>query len=268
VAGVSIFDLAEQVLHTAEVDAKLSLTQQAAAYLCGGGLACPLDERERLPMCAVALPQRPELVDPRLLARRRLNTTAGRVALLHAVAHIEFTAIQLAWDHVYRFGGMPEAYYFDWAGVAIEEARHFTMIRERLLALGSDYGDLPAHGGLWSIAVETCDDVLARMALVPRFMEARGLDVTPGMMARLSVVGDEHSVEILRVILRDEVGHVALGSKWFAHVCAERSLPLEASYLELIARYMKGAPRGPYNNELRLLAGFSGDELDGLAGMA
>jgi uncharacterized ferritin-like protein (DUF455 family) len=267
VSRVSIFDLAEKVLHAAEVDAKLDLTQQAASCLQDGCFRCALDGRKPLPIHRVVLPQRPELVDPRHLARRRLNTQAGRAALLHAVAHIEFTAIQLAWDHVYRFSGMPEAYYLDWAGVAIEEARHFSMIRARLRNLDADYGDLPAHGGLWSIAVETSGDVLARMALVPRFMEARGLDVTPGMIARLSAVGDEASVEILHVILREEVGHVALGSKWFAYVCGERGLSLETSYLDLLGRYMKGAPRGPYNTELRLLAGFSRNELDALAGL-
>jgi uncharacterized ferritin-like protein (DUF455 family) len=264
VSGASVFDLAEQVLHAADVNTKLDLTQQAAAYLQSGGLLCLPGEHAPLPIGRVALPLHPELVDPRRLVKRRMNTPAGRIALLHAVAHIEFTAIQLAWDHVYRFGGMPEAYYRDWAGVAIEEAHHFTMIRSRLQRMGADYGDLPAHGGLWRIAVETGDDVLARMALVPRFMEARGLDVTPGMIARLSAVGDERSVEVLRVILREEVAHVALGSKWFAHVCAERGLPPEASYLELIARYMKGTPRGPYNTDLRLQAGFSQAELDSL----
>ncbi|QFY42942.1 ferritin-like domain-containing protein [Candidatus Methylospira mobilis] len=262
---VNIFDLAEQVLQVAEIDAKLDLTLQAASCLQTGGLT--LDRRNPLPINRVVLPQRPELVDPRYLARRRLNTLAGRIALLHAVAHIEFIAILLAWDHVYRFSGMPEAYYLDWAGVAIEEARHFSMIRARLRSLDADYGDLPAHGGLWSIAVETFGDVLARMALVPRFMEARGLDVTPAMIARLNAVGDEASVEILRVILREEVGHVALGSKWFAYVCGERDLPLEASYFNLLGRYMKGAPRGPYNAELRLQAGFSQSELDTLAGL-
>lgn len=263
-SDISIFDLAEKVLHASDIDAKLSLTGQAAEKWRAGGLCFQAGERAPLPICQVALPARPALVEPRHLVRRRLNTVAGRVALLHAVAHIEFTAIQLAWDHVYRFVGMPEAYYQDWVGVAIDEARHFDLIRKRLQSFDADYGDLPAHGGLWGIATQTSDDVLARMALVPRFMEARGLDVTPGMIDRLLAVGDEDSVEILRIILQEEVGHVALGSKWFAYLSAERGLNPETGYFELIQRYMKGAPRGPFNAELRQKAGFSQSELVGL----
>jgi uncharacterized ferritin-like protein (DUF455 family) len=183
------------------------------------------------------------------------------VALLHAVAHIEFSAIQLAWDHLYRFRGMPTQYYLDWLCVAEEEAQHFAMLRGRLRELGADYGDLPAHAGLWGIAADTAYDVLARMALVPRFMEARGLDVTPGMIAKLQNVGDAASVNILERILHDEVGHVALGSRWFQWICGQRGLPAEQEYFKLIDRHMQGQARGPFNWELRRQAGFSEAEL-------
>ena len=188
------------------------------------------------------------------------------MALLHSVAHIEFTAIQLAWDHLYRFRGLPIEYYIDWLGVAHEEAEHFSLIQARLQQLGSTYGELCAHAGLWSIACDTAYDLAARMAMVPRFMEARGLDVTPGMIERLAQVGDGESVAALEVILRDEVGHVDLGSKWFRWACATRGVDPETQYFKLIERHMQGQARGPFNVALRLKAGFTEAELNLLSG--
>ncbi|QSA97979.1 ferritin-like domain-containing protein [Methylococcus sp. EFPC2] len=255
-----LFDHAEQVLGADEVQAKVELTRQAQALARAGRLSLaattpPVD------ITAARFPARPVLVDPRELPRRKLTTTEGRVALLHAVAHIEFSAIQLAWDHLYRFRGLPDAYYWDWLSVADEEALHFSLIRERLNELGADYGDLPAHGGLWGIACETAYDTAARMALVPRFMEARGLDVTPGMMDKLAAVGDDASVAVLQRILDDEVGHVALGTQWFEWLCHQRGVDAETEYFLLIERHMKGQSRGPYNLPLRRRAGFSEGEL-------
>lgn len=209
-------------------------------------------------------PARPELVPPRALPRRRLSTLEGRAALLHALAHIEFNAINLAWDAVCRFAGMPEDFYRDWASVANEEAYHFSLLRERLRALGHDYGDFPAHDGLWSMALQTRDDVLLRMALVPRVLEARGLDVTPGIMERLREAGDADSVAILEIILRDEIGHVAIGTRWFHHACAARGLEPEATFRSLLAQHMRGRINGPLHRAARAQAGFSARELDDL----
>ena len=257
---MDIFSLAERVLLSPDIDTKVAVTAEAwrlngedRLALTGGSPPLAIE--------AARFPERPILVDPRDLPKRKLNSVEGRVALLHAVAHIEFTAIQLAWDHLYRFRGLPESYYRDWLGVAQEESRHFESVRDRLRELGSDYGQLPAHGGLWSIARETAYDALARMALVPRFMEARGLDVTPGMIDRLEGIGDAASVAVLKVILDEEVGHVDLGSRWFRWICKQRGLDPEREYFSLIERHMRGQARGPFNLELRRMAGFSENEL-------
>lgn len=258
--SANLFDLAEQVLTADDAQAKVDLTREAYAMAQAGGL----DLRALSPPRDIGFarfPARPILVDPRELPRRKLTTVEGRIALLHAVAHIEFSAIQLAWDHLYRFRGLPEAYYLDWLGVADEEAQHFSMVRQRLNELGGDYGDLPAHGGLWGIACETAYDVAARMALVPRFMEARGLDVTPGMMEKLAAAGDEASVAVLQRILDDEVGHVVLGSRWFNWLCQTRNVEPETEYFTLVEHHMKGQARGPFNLELRRQAGFSESEI-------
>lgn len=209
-------------------------------------------------------PVQPQLVAPRELPRRRLHSVAGRAALLHALAHIEFNAINLAWDAVCRFAAMPESYYSDWASVAAEEAYHFSLLRDRLQTLGYTYGDLPAHNGLWEMALQTRHDVLLRMALVPRVLEARGLDVTPGMMERLREAGDADSVAILEIILRDEIGHVAIGSRWFEYVCAQRNLVPAATFRALLSEHLPGRVKGPFHRAARQQAGFSAEELDDL----
>lgn len=209
-------------------------------------------------------PLRPELVPPRELPRRRLGSPEGQVALVHAIAHIEFNAINLAWDAVARFAGMPADYYRDWARVAAEEAYHFGLLRERLQELGHDYGDFPAHNGLWSMALETRHDVLVRMALVPRVLEARGLDVTPGMIQRLREIGDERTVGWLEIILHDEIGHVEIGTRWYRYCCQARNIEPEARFQALIREYMPGGLHGPFHLEARRQAGFSDTELAGL----
>jgi uncharacterized ferritin-like protein (DUF455 family) len=222
------------------------------------------------PVQAIAVPGRPalpELVHPKFVKQRKLTTPEGRRALLHAVAHIEFNAINLALDAVYRFRDMPEAYYGDWLQVAAEEAYHFSLLRERLQDLGCVYGDLPAHNGLWEQACKTDADVLVRMALVPRVLEARGLDVTPGMMQRLREAGDEPSVAVLDIILRDEIGHVRIGSHWFRYCCEQRGLEPEATFRQLIMDVLQGPLRGPFYTEARLQAGFSAAELEQLQEM-
>jgi uncharacterized ferritin-like protein (DUF455 family) len=252
---------AEHCLRLADPAAKLAATAQAARDFAAGLLAvdtgAPLPE----PIAAPGRPPQPRLVSPRELPRRGLGTVQGRLALLHAVAHIEFNAINLAWDAVYRFRGMPLEYYRDWIGVAADEARHFALLQARLVELGAAYGDFDAHDGLWEMAVKTADSCLARMALVPRVLEARGLDVTPGMIARLREVGDTASAEILDIILREEVAHVAAGSRWFAHCCVREGRDADATFATLIAEHVRGAIKGPFNVDARLAAGFSAAEL-------
>jgi uncharacterized ferritin-like protein (DUF455 family) len=206
-------------------------------------------------------PPFPRLVPPRNVPRRDLRTSEGRAALVHALAHIEFNAMNLAWDAVYRFRGMPIQFYDDWVCVADEEAHHFGLLRQRLNELCHDYGDFDAHNGLWEMACKTDHDVLLRMALVPRVLEARGLDVTPGMTQRLRNAGDERTVSILEIILRDEVGHVAIGSRWFKHACVQRGLDSERVFRELLLEHMKGRIKGPFHEIARCEAGFTENEL-------
>lgn len=212
-------------------------------------------------------PEKPRLVDPRQLPRRHFNSEEGRAALVHAITHIEFNAINLALDAVYRFQNLPSSYYNDWLTVADEEAQHFVLLRNRLQSLGFEYGDFDAHNGLWDMALRTAHDVLVRMALVPRVMEARGLDVTPGMIEKFKAIGDRESVEALQVIMRDEVGHVEIGSRWFHYFCDQRNLPREQTYLDLMQQYAKGKVKPPLHRQARKAAGFSEQELEYLEGM-
>lgn len=218
------------------------------------------------PIGAPGRPPRPRLVEPSRLPRRRLGGDEGRAALVHAVAHIEFNAINLALDALYRFRGMPPDFYVDWLSVASDEARHFEMLQERLRGLGYAYGDFPAHDGLWEMAEKTAGDCLERMALVPRVLEARGLDVTPGMMQRLGQVGDHATVAILDVILAEEVRHVEIGTRWFRHCCALADLDPETTFFDLLERHFGGTVRGPFNLEARLQAGFTAAEMARLEG--
>ncbi len=206
-------------------------------------------------------PARPHLVPADQVPRRSPFTLEGRAALLHAIAHIEFNAINLALDAVWRFPGMPEAFYRDWLRVAGEEALHFTLLREHLQGLQHDYGDFDAHDGLWRMTDSTKDDIVARMALVPRTLEARGLDATPPIQAKLAKAGDRRAVEILDVILRDEVGHVAIGNHWYAWLCERQGLDPVEHYRELVVRYAAPRLRPPFNRSARLAAGFSEAEL-------
>ena len=209
-------------------------------------------------------PVKPRLVAPQSLPRRSPFTTEGRAALLHAVAHIEFNAINLALDAVWRFAGLPEAYYRQWLQVAAEESLHFSLLAQHLATLGCAYGDFEAHDGLWEMVQRTAGNATARMALVPRTLEARGLDATPPMQARLKQAGDHRAVDILAIILRDEVGHVAIGNHWYRWLCARDGLDPVVTYDQLARTH--GAPRlrGPFNVEARLAAGFTQVEVDAL----
>lgn len=209
-------------------------------------------------------PDRPELVDPKEVPRRNLSSLKGRLTLVHAIAHIEFNAINLALDAVYRFRDMPDQFYTDWCLVAAEEAKHFTMLSDYLESHDMRYGDVAAHNGLWEMAVKTDGDVLVRMALVPRVLEARGLDVTPTMMAKLKPTGDTRLIDILQTIFDDEIGHVKIGTYWYKSLCEERQLAPDETFLQLIDKYMQGAKFGPFETEARLEAGFSHEEMQGL----
>lgn len=259
----------EQCFDCPEPARKVALVHALYRDFSAGALdAVVLAQGQPRPIAAPGRPPRPRLVPPRELARRRLGSAEGRAALLHAVAHIEFNAIHLALDAAYRFPGLPEAYYGDWLRVADDEARHFTLVGARLAELGFGYGDFPAHNGLWEMAEETAHDVMVRMALVPRVLEARGLDVTPGMMDRLRRAGDGRSAELLARILREEIPHVAVGSRWYRYFCGLRGLPPEATFRELVRHYMRGRLKGPFNVDARQAAGFSDAELAALAALS
>ena len=209
-------------------------------------------------------PARPELVPPAQVKHRSMATLEGRAALLHALAHIEFNAINLALDILWRFAGMPDAFYRDWLRVAQEEAYHFDLLRQRLQTLGYAYGDFPAHNGLWDMAQRTQDDLLARLALVPRTLEARGLDASPMIRNKLAGAGDADSAAIVDIILRDEIGHVAIGNYWFKQQCGLAGKEPVACYAELAQRYDAPKLRGPFNLEARRAAGFNEAELAAL----
>ncbi|MEO6363414.1 MAG: ferritin-like domain-containing protein [Caldimonas sp.] len=234
--------------------------QTRAIATAPGRVIVPGDSIETPP----GLPGRPAL--PRLLPAlkvpaRSAFTPEGRAALLHAIAHIEFNAINLALDAVWRFAGLPEAFYRDWLQVAAEEALHFELVRAHLQSCGYDYGDFDAHDGLWTMAERTAGDVLARVALVPRTLEARGLDATPPLIAKFSRAGDLRAAEILGVILRDEVGHVAIGNRWYRWLCQRDGVDAEAHYAVLAARHQAPRPRPPFNLQARRDAGFTEAEL-------
>ncbi len=264
----AIHDVAWACLNARDPSEKIALTAQAARDWRAGLLTLDGAATVIEPLPMPGRPERPRLVSPRELPQRGLGSAEGRAALIHAVAHIEFNAINLAWDAVYRFRAMPREFVDDWIAVAADEARHFELLRERLAHYGHAYGDFDAHNGLWEMAVATQEDALARMALVPRVLEARGLDVTPGMIERLRANGDHDTVAVLEVILREEVAHVAAGTRWFQFLCVSRGVESVATFLDLIQGRARGAVRLPFNEQARMLAGFRADELAALAELA
>ena len=211
-------------------------------------------------------PTRPLLVHPSALKNRAVGTVEGRASLIHALAHIEANAINLALDMVWRFDGLPETFYRDWFQVAQEEALHFQLLERHLVTLGYAYGDFPAHDGLWDMAAKTRSDVLARLALVPRTLEARGLDATPAIRNKLVSVGDQRGAQILDIILRDEIGHVTIGNRWYRYLCTQRGLDPIATYAELARQYNAPVQKGPFNLPARRAAGFDEAELAALCG--
>ena len=209
------------------------------------------------------IPGRPpiKLVPPAQLGLRSVHTLEGRAVLIHALAHIEFNAINLALDVIWRFANMPDKFYYDWLRVAQEECEHFGLLNQHLQTLGFQYGDFSGHDGLWEMAERTQDDVLARLALVPRTLEARGLDASPAVRHKLASGGDPAGAAIIDIILRDEIGHVAIGNHWYRSLCTERGLDPIKTYTELAATYRAPKLKGPFNIEARLAAGFDPAEI-------
>lgn len=255
--------LRQQALSLLQLD-RLDDKVRAVSALDAGAQALGCDESIHPSLAVPGRPQRPLLVQPGALSHRAVGTPHGHASLIHALTHIEANAINLALDIVWRFPHMPEAFYRDWLGVAQEEALHFRLLADHLMTLGHRYGDFPAHDGLWDMAERTRDDVLARLALVPRTLEARGLDATPAIRKKLVSVGDLRGAQILDIILRDEIGHVATGNHWYRFVCQQRGLDPLVAYTRLAQQY--GAPvlKGPFNLDARRAAGFADDELDAL----
>jgi len=253
-----LFSALAEALACTEIDEKLQLTAAIAENWRKGNL--DLDRATSLEL-SCGRPEKPTLVLPKDVPQRNPASPEGRAGLLHAIVHIEFSAINLALDHAARFRGMPEEFYADWIGVAEEEAQHFFILRQRLRAMGYDYGDFPAHAGLWEMAKKTAHDVLVRMALVPRLLEARGLDVTPPIQRKLEACGDYESARVLDTILRDEIGHVGLGDKWFRRLCTDRQLDAEETFRMLLKEYQAPWPQGKLNESARLAAGFTPEEL-------
>lgn len=260
-----IYLQAQACLLSCDTDTKLALTQVTAERWRRGEFI--LGASELTPVHEPGRPDKPELVDSSGLPKRGMHNKNVRAALIHSFCHIEFNAINLAWDAVHRFRGLPTDFYSDWIQVADEEAYHFSLLRDYLKRQGYDYGDFTAHDGLWKMALETAHDPLVRMALVPRVLEARGLDVTPGIMARFRKAGFQEVVDILEIIQRDEVGHVAIGSRWFHYLCEQRNLDAEATFRELLESYMKNPVKGAIDRAARRQAGFSEQELDYLEGV-
>ena len=254
----SLRDGAACAIRAADLDVKTLLTQEVARRWSARSMSLrsPLDMQvpDR-----PGRPEKPDLIPPRQVPKRALTTEKGRVALLHAIAHIELNAVDLALDIVARFASepVPISFFDGWMRVAFEEAKHFRLVRDRLRQLGADYGDLPAHDGLWQAAHDTRNDLTARLAVVPLILEARGLDVTPALQAKLREAGDLESAAVLDVIYEDEKGHVAVGAKWFRFLCARQKKDPAAAFQALVRANFRGPLKAPFNDIARAEAGLT-----------
>ncbi|KQS98232.1 MULTISPECIES: ferritin-like domain-containing protein [unclassified Rhizobium] len=254
----SLRDGAAQAINAADLDLKTLLAQETARRWNERRLSLrtPLDT---MPPDRPGRPEKPELIAPQKVPRRALTSLRGRIALLHAIAHIELNAVDLALDIVARFASepVPNSFFDGWMRVAFEEAKHFRMVRDRLRALGADYGDLPAHDGLWQAAHDTRNDLTARLAVVPLILEARGLDVTPALQTKMRETGDHESAAVLDVIYEDEKGHVAVGAKWFRFLCARQKKDPTAAFQALVRANFRGPLKAPFNDIARAEAGLT-----------
>ena len=255
----SLSAAAVAILTTSDPFEKVSLSGATAACWREGSLS---EIGDAIPPARPCRPVKPPLLAPREVPKRKITSgNKGRIALLHALAHIELNAIDLAWDIIARFTDedLPKAFYDGWVRVGDEEAKHFELLTGRLAELGAAYGDMPAHDGLWQAAEETAHDLQARLAIVPMVLEARGLDVTPAMIAKLQAVGDPESAAILQVIFDEEIGHVACGTRWFDYLCAREGKDPQEAWQALVRRYFRGALKPPFNEPARSAAGMPAD---------
>ncbi len=256
--ATTLNDLAQSILKTADASRKAALSREAALLWRNNpempvGSGTPDDRPAR--------PERPELLSPMDLPRRRGQSVEARAMLLHAVLHIELNAIDLAWDMVARFTeeGFPREFYDDWVKVGDEEGKHFNLLADRLAELGFSYGDFPAHDGLWEAAFSTRYDIAARLAIVPMVLEARGLDVTPPMIKRFAKMEDIASADILKIILAEEIGHVAYGNRWFHYICKKLNYDPKEYWQQLVRKNFKGLIKPPFNTEARDQAKLTSD---------
>ena len=260
--SLTLAEMAVEVLTTADGREKTALSKRhAEAWVAARAAADPIPVGRADPPLRPARPAQPDLRDPRDVPKRKPGSPAGRIALLHAVAHIELNAVDLHWDIIPRFAHvpMPLGFYDDWVKSAAEESKHFNLVCDCLEALGSHYGALPAHAGMWRAAEDTVDDFMGRLAVVPMVLEARGLDVTPGMIALFRKAGVTGAVDALETIYAEEVGHVAYGSKWFHFLCGRHEQDPKDAFHTLVRRYFHGALKPPFNEEKRAEAGLPPD---------
>jgi uncharacterized ferritin-like protein (DUF455 family) len=251
------------ILANTDVQSKVSqLANLFDEYQAGRIVVNPSGNLDSQNNCLPGRPTKPDLVAPKFVPKRKMDTVEGRAILWHSLAHIEFNAMNLALDAIWRFPNMPKAYYEDWLRVAKEESYHFSLINAHLQSFGFSYGDFPAHNSLWEMVERTTDSVVARMALVPRTMEARGLDAVPEIRDRFKQIKDDRAVEILEIILHDEIGHVLVGNRWFNFLCANDNLSPITTYRELAEKYRAPTLRGPFNFDAREQAGFTSEELE------
>ncbi|MBP1856954.1 ferritin-like domain-containing protein [Rhizobium herbae] len=254
----SLRDGAVRAIRAADLDIKTLLAQETARRWSERSLSLRSPRDASVPD-RPGRPEKPDLIPPRQMPKRALTTDKGRIALLHAIAHIELNAVDLALDIVARFASepVPKSFFDGWMQVAFEEAKHFRMVRDRLRQLGADYGDLPAHDGLWQAAHDTRNDLTARLAVVPLILEARGLDVTPALQTRMREAGDLESAAVLDVIYEDEKGHVAVGAKWFRFLCARQKRDPAAAFQALVRANFRGPLKAPFNDIARAEAGLT-----------
>jgi uncharacterized ferritin-like protein (DUF455 family) len=249
---------ATRAISACDLDEKMRLTQETALRWQSRSLSLrsPLDPPHP---DRPGRPEKPLLVPPKATEKRSLHTLPGRIAMLHALAHIELNAVDLALDIVARFASepVPQSFFDGWMMVAFEEAKHFGLVRDRMRALGADYGDMPAHDGLWQAAHSTRNDLTARLAVVPLILEARGLDVTPSLQVKMRETGDHESADVLKIIYEDEKGHVAVGAKWFRFLCAREKRDPAKTFQELVRANFRGTLKAPFNDIARAEAGLT-----------
>ncbi|WP_241235115.1 ferritin-like domain-containing protein [Amphritea opalescens] len=256
----NLYAQTKEAFLTADPDLKIQLTQQAVSRWNAGELEW-LDGDTPEYLQQPGQPDKPDIVLPSDVNARKFGKEEGRAALIHSLAHIELTAVNLALDAVYRYRDMPQAFYADWMQCAAEEANHFMALRGRLREMGYDYGSFKAHGELWGMAIDTADDMLERMGIVHRALEARALDVIPKAIQRFDQAGDSRMIEILTMIGNEEIGHVSSGTRWYHYQCQQRQLEPNQTFIDLLWKYMKGPLKGPLNHEARLQAGFTEQEM-------